>query len=414
MAGRQTRRFATKSIQRASERMDGGNSVLRDTICGATAPVPAAPDTTRRQAVAGLFAAAAAFVGLDAASEAKKKKRKRRKNRKKNRQKQTASSPALKKANVAVGAYIPRALDDRAVLTDFHQQIGRSLNFVIWYEDWARGNFGTGARQYLSTYDSWNMTPVISWNPFEANGDAVDQPKYSLSKIINGNFNGYIDSWADGLKAYGKPIYLKFAHEMNGNWNPWGVGVNGNQPGEFIDAWRHVHDRFANKRVTNVRWIWNPNIASNGIAATLSEVYPGHQYVDWVGMNGYNWGSSVYWLSCPCQSKWESFSSVFDRTYNQLVALSDKPIFIGEFASSEDGGNKARWISDAFLEQLPNRYPRVQAIAWFSKVATGLDTNANGVVVPTAEVDWRVTSSKAAREAFAEGVKPTYYHATLG
>jgi hypothetical protein len=71
MAGRQTRRFATKSIQRASERMDGEHSVLKETISGAMAPVLAAPDTTRRQAVAGLFAAAAAFVGLDEASEAK-------------------------------------------------------------------------------------------------------------------------------------------------------------------------------------------------------------------------------------------------------------------------------------------------------------------------------------------------------
>jgi mannan endo-1,4-beta-mannosidase len=314
---------------------------------------------------------------------------------------------------VAVGAYIPRALDDRAVLTDFHQQIGRSLDFVIWYEDWARGNFGNGARQYLATYDSWNMTPVISWNPFEANGHPVDQPTYRLSRIINGNFNGYIDSWADGLKAYGKPVYIKFAHEMNGNWNPWGYGVNGNQPGDYVQAWRYIHNRFTDAGTTNVRWIWNPNIATNGIAATLAQVYPGDDYVDWVGMNGYNWGTSVYWVSCPCQSTWDSFSEVFDRTYNQLLALSDKPIFIGEFASSEDGGDKADWITDGLLRQLPNNYPQVKAIAWFSTIATGLDTNASGVIAPTAEVDWRVTSSSAATQAFADAVNHTYYQATL-
>ena len=139
----------------------------------------------------------------------------------------------------------------------------------------------------------------------------------------------------------------------------------------------------------------------------MSEVYPGDEYVDWVGMNGYNWGTSVYWVSCPCQSKWESFSQVFDRTYNQLVALTDKPIFIGEFASSEDGGNKAKWISDALLEQLPNKYPRVKAITWFSKKATGLDTNA-GRRDPG---DGRrsiggSTAPRRAQKAFAEAVKP--------
>jgi beta-mannanase len=285
---------------------------------------------------------------------------------------------------------------------------------VIWYEDWERGNFDNGHRQYLATFDARNMTPVISWGPFKANGPAIDQPKYRLSNITRGDFNGYIDSWAAGLKAYGKPVYLKFAHEMNGNWFPWGVRVNGNQPGDFVDAWRHIHDRFARNGVTNVRWIWNPNIVYNGVPASLNDVYPGHDYVDWVGMNGYNWGTSVYWASCPCRSTWESFSQVFDKTYRELVALANKPIFIGEFASSEEGGNKANWISDALLRQLPNQYPRVKAISWFSKIATGLDTVAPGDVQETDEVDWRVTSSSAARKAFANAVKTPYYHATLG
>ena len=125
----------------------------------------------------------------------------------------------------------------------------------------------------------------------------------------------------------------------------------------------------------------------------MEQVYPGDEYVDWVGMSGYNWGTSIYWVSCPCQSTWDSSSQVFDRTYGQLVALSDKPIFIGEFASSEDGGDKAAWITDGLQIQFPTRYPRVKAISWFSTIATGPDTNANGVISPTAEVDWRVTSS---------------------
>jgi len=375
----------------------------------------AAPEATRRQAVTGLLAAATSFLGLDAMSEAKKKGRKRRKNRNKKgkNQKNGNANANLKKANVALGAYIPRALDDPAVLTDFHQAIGRNLDFVIWYEGWSRGNFDNGHRAYLDTLNASNLTPVISWNPFDPNGPTIAQPKYSLSKIVRGDFNAYIDSWATGLAAHGKPVYLKFAHEMNGNWFPWGIGVNGNQRGEFVAAWRHIHDRFASKGAANVRWIWNPNIVYNGVPASLQEVYPGNDYVDWVGMNGYNWGTSVYWASCPCQSTWESFSEIFDATYRELVALADKPIFIGEFASSEAGGNKAKWISDALLEQLPRRYPKVKAISWFSKIATGLDTLATGEVVPTAEVDWRVESSNASRKAFAEAVKNAYYRGTL-
>ncbi len=387
---------------------------MKEVNSGALAPGLAAPDATRRQAVAGLLAAAASFVGLDVTSEARKNKGKRRKNRKKKRQNQKVNNPALNKANVALGMYLPSALDDPAVLTNFHQSIGRSLDFVLWYEDWARGNFDNGHRQYLSTLNALQMTPVISWGPFAANGPTIDQPKYSLKNITRGDFNGYIDSWANGLKAHGRPVYIRFAHEMNGGWFPWGVGVNGNSKQDFVPAWRHIHDRFTRNGATNVRWIWNPNVVYDSIPASLKEVYPGDQYVDWVGMNGYNWGTSVYWASCPCQSKWESFSQVFDRTYRELTALANKPIFIGEFASSEKGGDKAKWISDALLQQLPNQYPRVKAISWFSKVATGLDTLASGAVVPTAEVDWRVNSSNASRKAFAEAVQTPYYQGTLG
>jgi hypothetical protein len=394
--------------------MGWGQLILNNRESGAPAPGLATPDTTRRQAVAGLLAAAASFVSFGTESAAKKKSKRRKKRRNRKKRSQQSNSLALQKPNVALGAYLPRALDDAAVLTGFHQAIGRSLDFVIWYEGWSRGNFDNGHRQYLATLDRWNMTPVISWGPFDANGPTIDQPTYRLANITRGDFDGYIDSWAAGLKAYGKPVYLKFAHEMNGNWFPWGVGVNGNQPGDFVAAWRHIHDRFASTGVTNVRWIWNPNVVYSGIPATLQQVYPGHDYVDWVGMNGYNWGTSVYWASCPCRSTWETFSQVFDRTYRELTALANKPIFIGEFASSEAGGNKAKWISDALLQQLPDQYPRVKAIAWFSKIATGLDTVAPGDVRPTAEVDWRVTSSNAARKAFAEAVKTPYYQATLG
>ena len=31
---------------------------------------------------------------------------------------------------------------------------------------------------------------------------------------------------------------------MNGWWWPWSEQLNGNNPGEFVAAWRHVHDIF--------------------------------------------------------------------------------------------------------------------------------------------------------------------------
>jgi mannan endo-1,4-beta-mannosidase len=317
-------------------------------------------------------------------------------------------------AAVAIGAYLPDAIYDPAVLVRFSAKIGRAPDFLIWYQGWAEGDFGDEQRDNLRRLDEWGITPVIAWDPFDPAGPPIDQPAYALANIIRGDFDDYIDNWARGLAAYGKPIFLNFGHEMNGNWLPWGIGVNGNQPGEFVAAWRHVHDRFTALGTTNVIWVWTPNEMYEDVPATVEEVYPGDDYVDWFGMNGFNWGADIHWKSCDCQSAWRTFNEIFANTYDRLVALADKPIMIGEVASSEVGGDKAAWITDAFLEQIPSKYPQIRAVSWFNKVATGLDTIAPGVVEPTTtSVDWRVTSSRAALKAFSDAVAQPYYQGSL-
>ena len=87
---------------------------------------------------------------------------------------------------------------------------------------------------------------------------------------------------------------------------------------------------------------------------------------------------------------------------------------IGEVGSAESGGSKADWITDALMVQIPEHYPRIRAIAWFNSIATGLDTVEPGVVEPTTtSVDWRVDSSEASLEAFAEAVSTPYYQGSL-
>lgn len=315
---------------------------------------------------------------------------------------------------LALGAYLPDVLYDPAVLTKFTAAIQRDPDFLVWYEGWSYGEFNEDHRQNLLKLQEWGITPVIAWDPFDPDGPTIDQPAYKLSNIIRGDFDAYIDGWANGLAAFGRPVFLNFAHEMNGNWYPWGIGVNGNEPGEFITAWRHVHDRFTAAGAINVVWVWTPNEMYEDVPASVEEVYPGDDYVNWFGMNGFNWGENIRWESCDCQSSWRTFHDIFDTTYQRLVALADKPIMIGEVGSSEVGGNKAAWITEAFLEQLPLNYPRIRAVAWFNKVATGLDMVAPGVVEPTtAEVDWRVTSSPAALEAFATAVGTPYFQGSL-
>ena len=130
---------------------------------------------TRRGLTLGLLAGSLTSVLAGAETEAKKRKKKRRK-KNKNRKKEKQNSQGGGSPHVSLGVYIPRALDDSSVLSDFASKIGRAVDFTVWYEGWSNGNFGRNQRVYLETMDTWNLAPVISWNPFDPNGPTINQP----------------------------------------------------------------------------------------------------------------------------------------------------------------------------------------------------------------------------------------------
>ena len=126
---------------------------------------------------------------------------------------------------------------------------------------------------------------------------------------------------------------------MNGSWYPWCVGVNGNTSGDYIAAFRRVHDLFVSAGATNVQWVWSPTV-SPGSSSDMATEYPGSQYVNVIGLDGYNFGTGV-----PGDS-WTSPSYVFTDSLDELSSVdASKPILINEVGSSEVGGSKAQWIA---------------------------------------------------------------------
>ncbi len=295
---------------------------------------------------------------------------------------------------IALGASIANAPGDPTQLDAFSSLVGVTPSVVMWYQDWAHSTgFDTTG---MATVSSRGLMPMITWQPFDYTL-GVSQPNYSLAKIASGTYDAYITQWAQGAKAYGKPFYLRFAHEMNGDWYPWGYNVNGNARGQYIAAWQHVYTLFQQAGVTNARWVWSPNVAGKGkkggtATSAFSAFYPGDAYVNWVGMDGYNWGTSQNW------SSWQSLATVFGATYGTLSKMTTKPMMIAETASAEAGGNKASWITTGLSSTISSSYPRIQAVIWF-------DENK--------ETDWRVNSSSAALTAYSSAAKSALYHGQL-
>lgn len=266
----------------------------------------------------------------------------------------------------AGGALAGTELDEVATLA------GESPSMVMIYKDFLQ----SPPIAEMDAVRSRGATPLVTWEPW-AWGGGVEQPAYSLDRVAAGDLDANITQWGQSLAAWGKPVMLRFAHEMNGNWYPWAEGVNGNQPGDYVAAWRHVHDVVAATGAANVQWVWSPNVPYWG-STDLAGLFPGAGYVDIVALDGYNWGTSQTW------SSWVSPMDLLGPGISQLRTLAPgKPVLIAETASSELGGSKAAWNTD--LVSYLAAQPDVMGFVWFHLQK---------------ETDWRINSSDSSASAF--------------
>ncbi|HEU5431821.1 MAG TPA: glycosyl hydrolase [Thermomicrobiales bacterium] len=295
--------------------------------------------------------------------------------------------------SLILGAFHPNMPGDPSSLADFAARYGRVPGLVMWFQAWGDANFKDLDTSLLDRVSGANATPVVTWEPW-APGQGANQSDFTLAKIHNGAYDDYIDQWAKGLKNWGGAVLLRFAHEMNGNWYPWAVAdnTNDNTAEDYVAAWQHVHNRFQNAKAGNVRWVWAPNVKYAG-SAPLADLYPGDDYVDLIGMDGYNWGSSRR------SSKWRSLANVFGPTYDELTAAHpNKPIIIAETGCPGQRPDKAEWIRKGFLSAVPNQFPLLQAVTYFDAKT---------------DRDWRASTSRDVRKAFSAVVTSDRYRGVL-
>lgn len=307
--------------------------------------------------------------------------------------------PVPPEAQVYWGAYIKGSTygyddppwDWRSV-DAFESHTQKATSIIHWGDPWIyHGTWQPFDYNAFDTVRQHGRIPMINWNSWDPCCGGT-QPAFSLGSIINGTYDSYIRQWATDARNWGHPFFLRFDDEMNGHWYPWSEQINGNQPGQFVAMWRHVHAIFTEVGATNVTWVWCPNSEFDG-SLPLESLYPGDSYVDWVGVDAYNWGTN------PAKPDvWLPFSQVFAPIYTHLGTLApSKPIMIAETASTEYGGSKAAWITDGLTTQLPQTFPRVKAFVWFN-------WNSDGE-------DWTIETSPAAQAAFSAGIALPYYAA---
>lgn len=276
-------------------------------------------------------------------------------------------------------------------------EVGRRANIIGYFQSW-QDAFRADA---IKAAWAHGQIPLMTWESQPQVGTiSAEAPEYNLPAILAGNWDDYIRSYARGIRDLGLPVILRFDHEQNGTWYPWsevqgwsGESINGNSRGQYAQMWRHVHDIFEAEDANQYTiWLWAPNRV-NRIPSQPppAEFYPGDQFVDWIGMSGYN----RPYDDAP------TFTESFGATLPLLRDAGSKPIFLAEIGATELGNHKADWIQSLFRGLTAN--PDVIGFAWFSLTVS---STFNGQRQTN---DWRLNSSGASTRAMSEGLAATEY-----
>jgi hypothetical protein len=271
------------------------------------------------------------------------------------------------------GLTTPQAPWSRSELNSLAAKAGAHPTMIQFFVNWTQ-EFRPDA---VSMCYSQHALPLLSWEPWAGVKYGQSQPTFALRRITSGAYDAYITKFARGIRDQRWPVVLSFAHEMNGTWYPWSESRSGNRPGEYVQAWRHVHDIFTTVGATNVIWVWSPNIVRAVPLVSLADLYPGDSYVDWSGMVGYDYGEPTA-------------GEVFDPTIALIREFTRKPLLIAETAA-EPGPVKAAWTASLFPWLRKHR--DVVGFTWFEL------SRAEGAVR-----DWRFSADPSTQRAFHDGI----------
>ena len=291
-------------------------------------------------------------------------------------------------------------------IEDFEEMVGKHQAIIASSSYWGEQNFPVDNLNVIWRHGSM---PLVFWSPWDKPYEEDHGPdKFSLTEILAGKWDAYIDKWADAAREFGHPMIVVFGVEMNGTWFPWsGAYYGGAQwdpesknwkgPETFRRAYRYVVDRVRARRASNIKWMFHTNNYPYPyeIWNCAAAYYPGSDYVDWLGL-------SVYGQQYKDEPN-PDIPSLVNWPYEEICRLdSHKPVMIAEWATGEfplasappGAMHKPAWIKQG-LELFRIRYPRIKAALYWHERWQNADGSYSNL---------RVNSSVESLHAYRQGV----------
>jgi hypothetical protein len=254
---------------------------------------------------------------------------------------------------------------------DDHQDAARS-GIVGTFLDWDRTDMSRATEvRLVSQYATWargrGAIPMI---------DLYPPASVSLKSIAAGRQDSVLTAYAKALHRFNHPFLLRLFPEMNGPWETYSPGENGNTPRQLIAAWRHVYRLFRAHGATKVKFVWNPDKEPSSQKYRLRRLWPGKKYVNWVALDVFDRDTNLKdpFLKPVAELK----KSVHDiRTLTKT-----KPLMIAE-SGAVNYSKKPEWIRSLFSK---TARLGVKAIVYFNEIEP---------VAPNSSNNWRLDSSSS-------------------
>lgn len=232
------------------------------------------------------------------------------------------------------------------------------MDHMMLFDGWAAAFLFKSNREEAIKY---RAVPMIGWSiTKEVQGTKNDG---TLGNISTGVLDTYIAESIASAKiaeAAGVELLVRLCHEFNGNWDSYGAGKE--TPAKFVEGWRYVVNKFKTAGVTNVKWVWGPNVwhtSHNVNIVAPQEYYPGDEYVDFVGSDGY-----MNKLSPFVQNP----AFLHLQNYHELQELApSKPTMIIECGVAKDARVTRKVWMKLLWEMVENDMPNCVAINYWSR-----------------------------------------------
>ncbi len=294
------------------------------------------------------------------------------------------------------GIYKPELPYSFDPLEELEDTLGKKFTLISFYQAWGEKPEHSFQADLMDEIVKNGRVPMLTWEPWVTDFTAphlkpLSKREYRyLQDIADGVYDFFIQEWAKAAVQWGKPFFLRFAHEMTNPQYPWSR-VNDNRPEDYIRAWWHVRSVFDSLGARNVIWVWCP------YGTDILKYYPGDKFVDWVAIDVFNYGELL--TDGGEGMRWMSFDQLASPIYREVSVLK-KPVMVAEAGCSDIGGSREVWYRE-MLDQIAEKFTSIKAVIFFDDPS---DRTSGKWVI-----DWSIENSPEVRSEIREVLKSEHF-----